>query len=58
MSYRDIEDTIVNLQREQWLKEMEGLKEHTVEVWTHKDTDTTIVAEQDGSEISTGECAS
>lgn len=51
----NIEDTIVNIQREKWLKEIEKLKklegEHVITVSTHKATDTPVIEEKSSIDL-------
>lgn len=50
-------DMIVDLQRDEWLRQMAKLevREHTITLSTHEGTNTTVFVEEEGSEIYVGE---
>lgn len=53
-----IEDTLVGIQRDDWLAQIRAARQshHEVTIWTHEETDTTMVVEQVGARIETGNC--
>ncbi len=61
MSRGDIEDTIVGIQRDEWLRQIEELKlresQTEIVVSTHVGTGTTVYTEDDGSETILGDCS-
>jgi hypothetical protein len=54
MARKDIDDALVHIQREEWLRKIEDMKRNErpleIIVSTHEGTDTTIYTEEDGSD--------